>query len=75
MSECSGQKEINIGKNVTECFLVSNKTQYLHKDGWKRLLVETESLDIVAIENRVLLKVLKFFTCNVGRNIWGEFIS
>ena len=57
MSECSGQKEINIGKNVTECFLVSNKTQYLHKDGWKRLLVETESLDIVAIENRVLLKV------------------
>ena len=56
-SKCLGEKEINIGKNVTECFFMSNKTQYLHEDGWKSLLIETESFDVVAKENRVLLKV------------------
>ncbi|CAB4004510.1 Hypothetical predicted protein [Paramuricea clavata] len=55
-SECWGEKEVNIGREVTECSLLPDQTQYLHKDGWQRLLVETESFDVVTNENKTSLK-------------------
>ena len=61
-SECWGEKEVNIGREVTECSLLPDQTQYLHKDGWQRLLVETESFDVVTNENKTSLKVLYRFT-------------
>ncbi|CAB4004511.1 Hypothetical predicted protein [Paramuricea clavata] len=56
-SECWGEKEINVGTwNVTECSLLPNQVQYLHKDGWQPLSMATNSLVIVTSENKVLLK-------------------
>ncbi len=56
-SQCWGEKQINVGRNVKDCFLLSNRTQYLDKDGWQPLLVATESFDIVSSENKTSLKV------------------
>ncbi len=58
-SECLGEKEINVSRNVTECSLSPNQAEYLHKDEWETLLVETDSFDVVTSENNVSFKVLR----------------
>jgi hypothetical protein len=59
-SECLGEKEINVSRNVTECSLSSKQAaEYLHKDEWETLSVETDSFDVVTSENNVSLKVLR----------------
>ena len=72
-SECWGEKEINVGtRNVTECSLLPNQVQYLHKDGWQPLSMATNSLVVVASENKVLLKVRYVLsqTYSSGSNNW-----
>lgn len=59
--ECLVEKEINVGRNVTKCSLLSNQTQYLHDDRWQPLLEKTDSLAVVASENKTLLKVYFVF--------------
>ena len=56
-AEClHGEKEIDIAK-ATECSLVANQVQYLHKDQWISLLVENEPFKIETSEKKTLLKV------------------
>lgn len=62
ISECSGEKEIDVKRTVTECSLLTHKAQYLHKDGWKPLSVKTNSFDVVTNESKTLLKVLTTMT-------------
>ena len=56
--KCLAEKETNVnGKNITECFLLQDQTQYLHKDKWKTLSFHKDSLDVVTNKTKVLLKV------------------
>jgi hypothetical protein len=52
-SECLGNKEISLSK--TKCFLLPNKTQYLHNDTWKTLEMKNGSfaitVDKVSLQN------------------------
>lgn len=59
-SECSGEKEINVGRTVTECSLLPN--QYLPRDGWEPLSVKTDIFDVVTNESKTLLKVFTTMT-------------
>ena len=43
-SECLGVKEIRLSK--TKCFLLPNKTQYIHNDTWKALEIKNGSFAI-----------------------------
>ena len=54
-SECLGGKEIKLSD--TKCFLLPNKTQYLHNDTWKALEIKNGSfaitVDKVSLPNPV----------------------
>ncbi|CAB3998225.1 Hypothetical predicted protein [Paramuricea clavata] len=43
-SECLGEKKIKLSN--TKCFLLPNKTQYLHNDTWKALEIQNDSFEI-----------------------------
>jgi hypothetical protein len=51
------EKKINLKK--TKCFLLSNKTQYIHNDTWKALKIKNGSFDVTSSADEVSLKVSK----------------
>ena len=59
-SECFEEKEINVDRKVTNCFLLPNQAQYLNKDGWQPLSVKTDMIDVLTSRNKTLLKVFTY---------------
>ena len=54
-----GEKEIKLSK--AKCFLLPNKSQYLHNDTWKALEKKNGSFFISSSANKVSLKVSQMY--------------
>ena len=54
-SNCFGEEMTNLRKK--KCYLLPNKTKYIHNDTWKALEIKNGCFDISSSNSKISLKV------------------